>query len=104
MKINGTANLEVIAHSISDPSINFSIGEDIEYLGDYYRVSEEDNELNILTELLSDGMGFLIRNNGMILTIFVVGLGAVLLNRALIKRKEDMEKIRLNLKLNQKKR
>ena len=94
-EVNGTANLEVIAHSISDPSINFSIGEDIEYLGDYYRVSEEDNEPDILTELLSDGMGFLIRNNGMILTIFVVGLGAVLLNRALIKRKEDMEKIRL---------
>ena len=94
-EINGTARLEVIAHSISDPSVNFSIAEDIEYLGDYYRISEEDDEPSVFVQLLSEGFAFIIQNNGILLTIFVVAVGTVLLNRALVKRQEDMKKIQL---------
>lgn len=94
-EINGTARLQVIAHSISDPSVNFSIAEDIEYLGDYYRISEEEDDPSVFSELLSEGMAFISQNNGILLTIFVVAVGSVLLNRALVKRQEDMKKIRL---------
>jgi uncharacterized repeat protein (TIGR01451 family) len=94
-EMNGTARLEVIAHSISDPRVNFSIAEDIEYLGDYYRISEEEDEPSVFSELLSEGLTFIIQNNGILLTIFVVAIGTVLLNRALVKRQEDMKKFRL---------
>ena len=94
-EMNGTARLEVIAHSISDPRVNFSIAEDIEYLGDYYRISEEEDEPSVFSELLSEGLTFIIQNNGILLTIFVIAIGTVLLNRALVKRQEDMKKFRL---------
>ena len=92
-EINGSAKLEVIAHSISDPSVKFSIAEDIDYLGDYYRISEDDDEPSVFSELLSEGIIFVTQNNGVLLTIFVVAVGTVLLNRALVKRQEDMKKI-----------
>ena len=100
-EINGTARLQVIAHSISDPSVNFSITEDIDYLGDYFRISEEDDEPSVFSELASEGMNFVTQNNGILLTILVVAVGSVLLNRALIKRQEDMKKVRLKPEIEQ---
>tara|TARA_Y100001968_G_scaffold325786_1_gene367642 strand:+ start:777 stop:2795 length:2019 start_codon:yes stop_codon:yes gene_type:complete len=91
LEMNGSARLEVITHSILDPSINFSVSEDIEYLGEYYRL-EEEIEPSIFSELLSDGISFLSATNGLILTIFVVSVGSLMLYRALIKREEDIKK------------
>ncbi len=92
LEMNGSARLEVITHSILDPSINFSVSEDIEYLGEYYRLEEEENEPSIFSELLSEGISFLSAANGLILTIIVVSVGSVMLYRALIKREEDIKK------------
>jgi len=94
LEMNGTARLEVMAHSILDPSINFSIYEDIEYLGEDYIIDENENEPTVFSQLLESGISFLSEWNGLILTLVVVAIGSIMLNRALIKRQEDMKKLK----------
>ena len=94
LEMNGTARLEVMVQSILAPSLNFSITEDIDYLGENYRIEEESIEPNIFSELMDAGVIFLSEWNGLILTIIVVGVGSIMLNRALVKRQKDIERHR----------
>ncbi|MDP6857198.1 MAG: hypothetical protein QGH13_06680 [Candidatus Thalassarchaeaceae archaeon] len=94
LEMNGTAKMEVMVQSILEPSLNFSIAEDIEYLGENYRIEEESDDPNVFSELIDAGILFLSEWNGLILTIIVVGVGSILLNKALVKRQQDIERHR----------
>ena len=102
LEMNGTAKLEVTVQSILLPNLNFSITEDISYLGEEYRTNEIENKPNAFSEIFETGFNFLSEWNGLILTVIVVGIGSIMLNRALVKRQEDMEKYREKLTPKQK--
>ena len=94
LEMNGTAQLEVMVQSIRQPDLNFSYIENIDYLGENYREIESDEEPSVYSELISKGINFLSEWNGLVLTVIVVAVGSILLNRALIKREEDMKRHR----------
>ena len=97
LEMNGTAQLEVMVQSIRQPDLNFSCIEDIDYLGENYREIESDEVPSVYSELISKGINFLSEWNGLVLTVIVVAVGSILLNRALIKREEDMKRHRAKL-------
>lgn len=94
LEMNGTAQLEVMVQSIRQPDLNFSYIENIDYLGENYREIESGEEPSVYSELISKGINFLSEWNGLVLTVIVVAVGSILLNRALIKREEDMKRHR----------
>ena len=94
LEMNGTAQLEVMVQSIRQPALNFSCIENIDYLGENYREIESDEDPSVYSELISKGINFLSEWNGLVLTVIVVAVGSILLNRALIKRQEDMKRHR----------
>mgnify|MGYP001428099632 CR=1 FL=1 len=104
LEMNGTARLEVQAHSVKDPDVNFLVYTDIDYLGDDYRVIEPEDEPNLFSVLLASGINFISKWNGLILTLFVVSLGSILLNKALVKRQKDMKKFQIKTDVKQQER